>query len=180
MKTKLKNEKGFTIIEVLIVLAIAGLILLIIFLAVPALQRNSRNTQRRNDVAAILGGVSTYANNNNGRLPNFCAGTDTVTFSDSILANEVTNQANVGYYNRAACDTAAPGAAGEIQLAAAQTLTAAGTLNTGDEDWLRISPQSTCAAGGASVDGGARSFTAVFEIETGTGAADWAQICQAS
>jgi prepilin-type N-terminal cleavage/methylation domain-containing protein len=42
------NQKGFSIIEVLIVLAIAGLIMLIVFLAVPALQRNSRN----NDYAA--------------------------------------------------------------------------------------------------------------------------------
>ena len=41
-----KRAEGFTIIEVLIVLAIAGLILLVVFLAVPALQRNARNTQR--------------------------------------------------------------------------------------------------------------------------------------
>jgi prepilin-type N-terminal cleavage/methylation domain-containing protein len=34
-----KKEKGFTIIEVMIVLAIAGLIMLVVFLAVPALQR---------------------------------------------------------------------------------------------------------------------------------------------
>jgi prepilin-type N-terminal cleavage/methylation domain-containing protein len=40
---KQKREAGFTIIEVLIVLAIAALILLIVFLAVPALQRNARN-----------------------------------------------------------------------------------------------------------------------------------------
>ncbi len=69
MKTKLKNQKGFTIIEVLIVLAIAGLILLIVFLAVPALQRNSRNTQRKSDAGAALSGVSEYINNNDGVLP---------------------------------------------------------------------------------------------------------------
>ncbi len=40
---KKSNQKGFSIIEVLIVLAIAGLIMLIVFLAVPALQRNARN-----------------------------------------------------------------------------------------------------------------------------------------
>jgi prepilin-type N-terminal cleavage/methylation domain-containing protein len=44
-----KRNEGFTIIEVMIVLAIAGLIMLVVFLAVPALQRNSRNTQRNND-----------------------------------------------------------------------------------------------------------------------------------
>lgn len=70
MKTKLQNkEKGFTIIEVLIVLAIAGLILLIVFLAVPALQRNSRNTQYKNQVASYLGAVNEWSNNNNGKVP---------------------------------------------------------------------------------------------------------------
>jgi prepilin-type N-terminal cleavage/methylation domain-containing protein len=70
MKLKLtKQEKGFTIIEVLIVLAIAGLIILIVFLAVPALQRNSRNTQRKNDAARASGAVQEVANNNNGQIP---------------------------------------------------------------------------------------------------------------
>lgn len=64
-----KKSEGFTIIEVLIVLAIAGLILLIVFLAVPALQRNSRNTSRRNDVAALLGAYQEFVNNNGGVAP---------------------------------------------------------------------------------------------------------------
>ena len=69
MLQKLKNKsEGFTIIEVLIVLAIAGLIILIVFLAVPALQRNSRNTQRREDTAALLGAVQESINNNNGTV----------------------------------------------------------------------------------------------------------------
>lgn len=68
-QTKLKDAKGFTIIEVLIVLAIAGLILLIVFLAVPALQRNSRNTQARNEAANVLGALSEFVSNNNGKLP---------------------------------------------------------------------------------------------------------------
>lgn len=70
MKSRLqKDNRGFTIIEVLIVLAIAGLILLIVFLAVPALQRNSRNTQAKNEAASILGAVNERVNNNNGTLP---------------------------------------------------------------------------------------------------------------
>lgn len=68
-KTKQGSEKGFTIIEVLIVLAIAGLILLIVFLAVPALQRNSRNTSIKNDVQNVVGGISEFQNANNGTLP---------------------------------------------------------------------------------------------------------------
>lgn len=64
-----KDKKGFTIIEVLIVLAIAGLILLIVFLAVPALQRNSRNTQHKNGIAAVMSAVNESEANNNGALP---------------------------------------------------------------------------------------------------------------
>lgn len=72
MLTNIKNrnkDQGFTIIEVLIVLAIAGLILLIVFLAVPALQRASRNTQRKNDASAISGAVANYISDNSGTLP---------------------------------------------------------------------------------------------------------------
>lgn len=64
-----KRQAGFTIIEVLIVLAIAGLIMLIVFLAVPALQRNSRNTQVRSAASGILAAVNEYSTNNNGQLP---------------------------------------------------------------------------------------------------------------
>jgi len=68
MLNKFKNRKqaGFTIIEVLIVLAIAGLILLVVLLAVPALQRNSRNTTIKNDAAGLAGAISSFESNNDG------------------------------------------------------------------------------------------------------------------
>lgn len=47
------RQHGFTVIEVLIVMAIAGLMLVIVFLAVPALQRNARNTRRKTDASFI-------------------------------------------------------------------------------------------------------------------------------
>src|SRR5665213_459777 len=62
------SNKGFTIIEVMIVLAIAGLILLIVFLAVPALQRSSRNTQRKTDVGRVGSAATTIVSNNNGAM----------------------------------------------------------------------------------------------------------------
>src|SRR3981081_1292816 len=73
LKNDLTSQKprgaGFTIIEVLIVLAIAGLILLIVFLAVPALQRSSPKTQRNNDLSSLGGAVANYISNNGGTLP---------------------------------------------------------------------------------------------------------------
>ena len=64
-----KKEGGFTIVEVMIVLAIAGLILAIVFIAVPALQRNSRNTGRRADLGNLRAQVETWVSNNGGKLP---------------------------------------------------------------------------------------------------------------
>ena len=64
-----KNKKGFTIIEVVLVLAIAGLIFLMVFIALPALQRSQRNTRRRQDMARILSAFTEFASNNNGSMP---------------------------------------------------------------------------------------------------------------
>jgi prepilin-type N-terminal cleavage/methylation domain-containing protein len=75
-----KRQSGFTVIEMMIVLAVAGVIMLIVFLAVPALQRSARNTERKNDAAAIAGAVATFSNDNNGPLPN-------------RIRNDTTNQA---------------------------------------------------------------------------------------
>jgi len=64
-----KNQKGFTIIEVVLVLAIAGLIFLIVFLALPQLQRSRRDTQRKNDAGRLLAALENYAGNTNGDYP---------------------------------------------------------------------------------------------------------------
>ena len=64
-----KNKKGFTIIEVVLVLAIAGLIFLMVFIALPALQRSQRNTQREDDIARVLTAVNSFQTNNSGKVP---------------------------------------------------------------------------------------------------------------
>lgn len=64
-----KNMKGFTIIEVVLVLAIAGLIFLMVFIALPALQRNQRDQARKNDVSTVAGAVTSYTSNNRGAFP---------------------------------------------------------------------------------------------------------------
>ena len=59
-----KTEKGFTIIEVALVLAIGALIFLVVFLAVPALQRNQRNDARKRDISNVVEAVSSRNANN--------------------------------------------------------------------------------------------------------------------
>ncbi len=67
---KNQQKAGFTIIEVVLVLAIAGLIFLMVFVALPSLQRSQRNTQRRNDMARLATALENYRTNNKQKLPN--------------------------------------------------------------------------------------------------------------
>lgn len=105
-----KRKDGFTIIEVMIVLAIAGLIMLIVFLAVPALQRTARNTQRKDDASAIAAALANYIDNNGGTLPtgigNAVADTSTLVIGSTAPACTLTGtawscnteNAKLGYY----------------------------------------------------------------------------------
>ena len=63
---KSQSKAGFTIIEVVLVLAIAGLIFLMVFVALPALQRSQRDTARRNDLSRVDTSLVQYQTNNQG------------------------------------------------------------------------------------------------------------------
>ncbi len=138
-----KTNKGFTIIEVLIVLAIAGLIMLIVFLAVPALQRNSRNTSRRSDVSRVLGAVQEVSANSNGAVTTAAITVDKVKDAAGTL----------GYYTSIASVNAAP-------------TTATGAANT---DTIAIYLGSTCDDGLATKTGAtSRQVAVIFAVEPGT------------
>ena len=62
------KTNGFTIIEVVLVLAIAGLIFLVVFLALPALQKSQRDDAKRQDVAKVIAGLQSYYADN-GTMP---------------------------------------------------------------------------------------------------------------
>jgi len=66
--TKKDNKKGFTIIEVVLVLAIAGLIFAMVFIALPALQRSQRDHSRENDASVVAAAITNWnsANRNGG------------------------------------------------------------------------------------------------------------------
>lgn len=156
MLSKLKKSKseGFTIIEVMIVLAIAGLILLIVLLAVPALQRNSRNTQRKNDVSALIAAVNEYTSNNAGALP--------------ANAGQVLALAKPGYY------TGGSGVGvGQVTVAAGAQ---AALPATSAGDRVVISTGTQCN-GAASQAGNARQVSVQYDIEISGG---WTPTCQSS
>lgn len=64
-----KKQSGFTIIEVVLVLAIAGLIFLMVFIALPTLQRNTRDTQRKTDLSRVKTALQNYSSSNKGSIP---------------------------------------------------------------------------------------------------------------
>ena len=69
-----KNKReGFTIIEVVLVLAIAGLIFLVVFLALPQLQESRRDNQRRRDAERLVAGVSAFQLDNDQDVPDTAA-----------------------------------------------------------------------------------------------------------
>ncbi len=106
-KLQSKKEQGFTIIEVLIVLAIAGLILLIVFLAVPALQRNQRNTTRTDEAGRIAAAVNECLSNRQGVIAS-CdtdaeieqGATTQLTAVNIVTADTFSQTAASVYFNR--------------------------------------------------------------------------------
>lgn len=85
-----KKEKGFTIIEVVLVLAIAGLIFMMVFVALPALQRSQRDAQRKQDISRAMTEITSYTSNNNGSLP---AKTDSY-WNNTFLPNYLTTNSD--------------------------------------------------------------------------------------
>jgi prepilin-type N-terminal cleavage/methylation domain-containing protein len=89
MSDKNFKNKGFTIIEVVLVLAIAGLIFLVVFLALPALQRGQRDSQRKSDLSRMMSQVTAWQSNKQGALPTATEfdGTATTDFKGGYLLN---------------------------------------------------------------------------------------------
>jgi prepilin-type N-terminal cleavage/methylation domain-containing protein len=158
---KKRRSEGFTIIEVMIVLAIAGLIMLIVFLAVPALQRNAHNTSIKNDVASLLGGMTEYTNNNNGVPPTALSG-QTTTSVNIGAATSNTSKVKVGYIDGTTITTITV-ATGPVTNAQA-----AGTI--------RLYTKASCNSNGKDlvVGDSSRNYAALYGLEGG------AKICQES
>jgi prepilin-type N-terminal cleavage/methylation domain-containing protein len=103
-----RDDLGFTIVETMIVLAIASLILFLALVTIPILERNSRNNQRKQDVATILEAISHYELANSGNMPTTASDitqyfprliyyADTINYSSNAAIN-VTPTLGAGVY----------------------------------------------------------------------------------
>lgn len=93
---KSNNKKGFTIIEVVLVLAIAGLIFLMVFLALPALQRSQRDAQRRQHAALVVEATNRWLQNN--PRANMTRGNDVVRFDKDMDISSWRKQSEGSYF----------------------------------------------------------------------------------
>lgn len=163
LKQKIKNNsEGFTIIEVMIVLAIAGLILLIVFLAVPALQRSSRNTSRKNDASRVASAVSEFVSDNNGSLP----GQETGAYVAATAATDgSTILKDAGTLGQLSL-TAGASAQGANKLAVLNG--APGVQPTAADNEIILYEGATCS-GATVVAGSTRQIAEMYPIEQNGG-----------
>ena len=146
-RCKINSKQGFTIIEVVLVLAIAGLIFLMVFLALPALQRSQRDTQRRDQLSMLMTQLTQYQANNRNRLPK-CGGNKT----EEINTETGDESESVG-------------------------LTNSGLLATTSLDWLLAENDETPAPAGGGDSGNGCAVTAEYKSDGDgvevSGGAEW-------
>lgn len=147
----IRSRAGFTIIEVMIVLVIAAVILLIVFLAVPAIQRNSRNNERRREVSRLATAYQEFVASSKGVKP-----TTSVADRDKLieLAGGIKSleAVNIGLSNSAISSS------GDPDYAYIRT----GTSNTGG----KCNAARTNSGGTPVVSG---QIAIVYYVETASG-----------
>jgi len=149
-----KRSGGFTIIEVLIVLAIAGLIMVVVFLAVPSLQRSGRNNALNAAANNVLTAVGNYTGNNNGTMP-----TD-IQFSGNTV--EITGGAGSNSESTT------------VDASVADVMLNGAVIDDGDDvGTIQVITGTTakCNATASGLQGSTspRSYAVLFVAESGTG-----------
>ena len=146
----MKKSSGFTIVEVSLVLAIAGLIMVMAFIALPSLWSSQRDADRRANVMALISALKTYqTNNSRGALPTLPSGTIDVTYTvaNSNLSSE--NEASWGgfirdYYLKGRSNLEDPGGnVYKIRVIDCSTLSSNCEVAASNDDFNTVNSQNT-------------------------------------
>lgn len=165
MNTQQKT-RGFTIIEVVLVLAIAGLIFLMVFIALPALQRSTRDTQRKSDLSRVITALNNYTTNYRGALP-----ADLAAYNGTFKSGFLITSSNDSFIDPAGSNSTPPATeTSYIFVLSGSGTTSALTTPFGSDttqNRIYVTPNSTCGASGDTVTAGSRSVSFRMILEGG-------------
>lgn len=156
---KKEDKEGFTIIEVVLVLAIAALIFLMVFIALPALQRSQRDTQRKNDLNRAITAINNYTTNNRGTLP---------TLNAAFIKSYLTTSNGDTFLDPSGANTGTPSAT-TYTFKQNLTLTAYPTSwnSASVQNTIYYAPVYTCGSGGTLTKAGSRKIALRIALEGG-------------
>lgn len=180
------GRQGFTIVEVLIVLAIGGVIMATVFLAVPQLQRNSRDQARKSIATRLRGEIENYASNNEGNYPfnnvgQNCNASDTATvgdwadfFKNNIKGAKSTQDINSWSINLRDPSTmkpmtvclAASSSTGPADTAYVAAYPASGGITLPSPGILDVVSGARCNGANVQSSSAANSFAVIIGLET--------------
>ncbi len=166
MVKNMVRGRGFTIIEVALVLAVGGMIMLAVFIALPAVQRTERDAERQEDLAKIINGIKNYQSNNRGALPSGESGWG--EFYSKYL-DGVTDPNGQGYFDNMSlveCDTATgaacSGGTGGNKITTLQN----GSFEDNDYKLIVVT-QATCKESEAVKSSNMRKVALLYTLEGG-------------
>lgn len=98
MRHSLRGDKGFTLIEILLVVAAIAILAGIVIVAINPNKQlgDTRNAQRKADVITILNGVYQYTIDGNGALPTMPTGTCSLLAANEICKTTATGTCATG------------------------------------------------------------------------------------
>src|SRR3989344_6388236 len=69
MRNILKHDKGFTLVELLVVVSIIGILSSVLIVALTSAREKSRDARRLSDINAIKSAIEFYRDGNKGKVP---------------------------------------------------------------------------------------------------------------
>ena len=164
MLRKTNSQKGFTIIEVVITIAIGAAVMALVLNAVAGARRSQRNNARSADVNKVAAGINQYIATRN-QLP-----------ANWVAIQQIVDPSKFGHYDKditAANASINPVSASAIKKGPVTTITIfavpdATTINTASaltEDEVVVMREASCVGTTSYKKGGIREMAILYKLE---------------